>query len=144
MASRTSVFAFKGTRQDVRAIAARLGVSVVLEGTVRQAGHRLRITARLTSASDGNQIWTERYDREAIIGISVRAKPYVRPSTSSSMPFATTRMLRSATETRSSRGSTVGYTERRGWLAYLRVEPGLDAVRDDARFTALLPRMRLA
>ncbi len=64
VASRTSVFAFKGTRQDVRAIGAQLGVSTVLEGTVRQSGNRLRITARLTDVSDGRHLWAERYDRE--------------------------------------------------------------------------------
>ncbi len=64
VASRTSVFAFKGQSLDVRTIGARLNVSAVLEGTVRQAGRRLRITAGLTSVADGRQLWSERYDRE--------------------------------------------------------------------------------
>ena len=64
VASRTSVFALKGKRQDVRAIGALLGVTVVLEGTVRRAGQRLRITAQLVSASDGRLLWSQRYDRE--------------------------------------------------------------------------------
>jgi serine/threonine-protein kinase len=63
VASRTSVFALKGTQQDVRAIGALLGVSAILEGTVRKAGERLRITARLTSVADGGHLWSERYDR---------------------------------------------------------------------------------
>jgi eukaryotic-like serine/threonine-protein kinase len=63
VASRTSVFALKGKPQDVRAIGALLGASVVLEGTVRQSGERLRITAQLTSADDGRLLWSERYDR---------------------------------------------------------------------------------
>jgi serine/threonine-protein kinase len=62
--SRTSVFAFKGKRQDVRVIGAQLGVSAVLEGTVRRAGDRLRVTARLTDVGDGRHLWSERYDRE--------------------------------------------------------------------------------
>jgi len=64
VASRTSVFAFKGQALDVRAIGARLGVTAVIEGTVRQAGPRLRITARLTSVEDGKHLWSARYDRQ--------------------------------------------------------------------------------
>jgi serine/threonine-protein kinase len=63
VASRTSVFALKGKPQDVRATGALLGVSAVLEGTVRQAGDRLRVTARLTATDDGRHLWSERYDR---------------------------------------------------------------------------------
>ncbi|MDQ3137963.1 MAG: hypothetical protein M3Q93_10315, partial [Gemmatimonadota bacterium] len=64
VASRTSVFALKGAREDVRTLGARLDVSTVLDGSVRRAGHRLRITAQLTSVRDGRTLWSERYDRE--------------------------------------------------------------------------------
>jgi eukaryotic-like serine/threonine-protein kinase len=64
VASRTSVFALKGTRDDVRALGQRLGVGVVLEGSVRRAGARLRITARLSDVRGGRTLWAERYDRE--------------------------------------------------------------------------------
>jgi serine/threonine-protein kinase len=64
VASRTSVFALKGKLQDVRAIGALLGASVVLEGTVRKAGDRLRIAAQLTSTDDGRLLWSQRYDRQ--------------------------------------------------------------------------------
>ncbi|HYN81639.1 MAG TPA: protein kinase [Gemmatimonadaceae bacterium] len=63
VASRTSVFALKGKPQDVRAIGALLGASVVLEGTVRKSLERLRVTAQLTSADDGRLLWSERFDR---------------------------------------------------------------------------------
>jgi serine/threonine-protein kinase len=63
VASRTSVFALKGKAQDVRAIGALLGASVVLEGTVRKSLERLRVTAQLTSADDGRLLWSERFDR---------------------------------------------------------------------------------
>src|SRR6266571_2933131 len=63
IASRTSAFALKGKPQDIRAIGALLGVSAVLEGTVRQSGDRLRITAQLAAADDGRALWSERYDR---------------------------------------------------------------------------------
>src|SRR5438034_10103929 len=63
IASRTSAFALKGKPQDIRGIGALLGVSAVLEGTVRQSGDRLRITAQLAAADDGRTLWSERYDR---------------------------------------------------------------------------------
>ncbi len=63
MSSRTSVFALKGKPGDVRAIGALLGASWVLEGTVRRAGAKLRITAQLTSTDDGRLLWSERFDR---------------------------------------------------------------------------------
>ena len=66
VASRTSVFSLKGKAQDVRAAGALLGVSEVLEGTVRKAGDRLRIAARLTSTQDGRLLWSQRYDRELV------------------------------------------------------------------------------
>ena len=64
VASRTSVFALKNVREDVRALGARLNVSAMLEGTVRKAGNRLRITVQLTNVADGRTLWSERYDRE--------------------------------------------------------------------------------
>jgi len=64
VASRTSVFALKGRREDVRSLGAQLGVSAVLEGTVRKAGTRLRLTAQLTDVADGRILWSERYERD--------------------------------------------------------------------------------
>ena len=62
--ARTSAFAFKGARGDVRQIAQKLGVQLVLDGSVRQSGTRLRVTAELVNAADGCQVWSDRYDRE--------------------------------------------------------------------------------
>jgi TolB-like protein/Tfp pilus assembly protein PilF len=62
--SRTSAFAFKDERKDIRHVAEVLGVSAVLEGTVRTAGTRVRVTAQLINASDGSHLWSERYDRD--------------------------------------------------------------------------------
>ena len=62
--ARTSAFAFRGKEQDIRAIADALGVTHVLEGSVRRAGNRLRITGQLIHAADGTHLWSERYDRE--------------------------------------------------------------------------------
>ena len=65
VASRTSSFALKGKELDVREVGEKLGVSSVLEGGVRKAGNRLRITAQLINVADGYQLWSDRYDREA-------------------------------------------------------------------------------
>ncbi len=62
--ARTSAFAFKGQNTDIRKIAEVLGVSTVLEGSVRKAGNRIRVTAQLITAADGTHLWSERYDRE--------------------------------------------------------------------------------
>ena len=61
--SRTSAFAFKGKNHDIRDIAIQLNVDKVLEGSVRKAGNRVRITAQLINAADGYHIWSENYDR---------------------------------------------------------------------------------
>jgi serine/threonine-protein kinase len=62
--ARTSAFAFRGKEQDIRGIAEKLGVSTVLEGSVRRSGSRIRVTAQLINAADGSHLWSERYDRE--------------------------------------------------------------------------------
>lgn len=62
--ARTSAFAFKNLNLDVREIGKRLDVRAVLEGSVRKAGHRLRITAQLIDARTGLHLWSERFDRE--------------------------------------------------------------------------------
>ncbi|HEY6060968.1 MAG TPA: protein kinase [Gemmatimonadales bacterium] len=64
VASRTSAFAFRGKSEDIREIGRKLQVDHVLEGSVRKAGNRLRITAQLLKVADGYQLWSERYDRE--------------------------------------------------------------------------------
>jgi serine/threonine-protein kinase len=62
--ARTSAFAFRGKEQDIRKIADALGVRAILEGSVRRAGNRIRVTAQLINATDGLHLWSERYDRE--------------------------------------------------------------------------------
>ena len=62
--ARTSSFAFRGEKQDIRKIAEALSVGTILEGSVRKAGNRIRVTAQLIDASDGSHLWSERYDRE--------------------------------------------------------------------------------
>jgi TolB-like protein/cytochrome c-type biogenesis protein CcmH/NrfG len=60
---RTSSFAFKGKQEDLREIGRKLGVETLLEGSVRKAGNRVRITAQLVNATDGFHLWSETYDR---------------------------------------------------------------------------------
>jgi serine/threonine-protein kinase len=62
--ARTSAFAFKDKNQDVRRIAEALSVGHIMEGSVRRAGNRIRVTAQLINAADGSHLWSERYDRE--------------------------------------------------------------------------------
>ena len=62
--SRTSAFAFKGKPQDVRTIGSQLNVRTALEGSVRKAGARLRVTAQLTDVTTGYQLWSESFDRD--------------------------------------------------------------------------------
>ena len=64
VAGRTSCFAFKGKTDDLRLIGGKLGVNHVLEGSVRKAGQRLRITAQLIKCRDGFHLWSETYDRQ--------------------------------------------------------------------------------
>ncbi len=64
VAARTSAFAFRGQERDVREIGTELGVEHVLEGSVRKAGNRVRITAQLIHAEDGFHLWSETYDRQ--------------------------------------------------------------------------------
>jgi len=64
VAARTSAFAFKGRNEDIRRIGETLRVTHALEGSVRKAGNRVRITAQLISIADGCHVWSERYDRE--------------------------------------------------------------------------------
>ncbi len=62
--ARASAAAVRGHGFDIREIGRRLNVSVVLDGSVRRAGNRLRITAQLIDVNDGHHLWSERYDRE--------------------------------------------------------------------------------
>ena len=62
--SRTSAFAFKGKNSDIREIGIQLNVDRILEGSVRRAGSRVRISAQLINAVDGYHIWSENYDRD--------------------------------------------------------------------------------
>ncbi len=64
VAARTSTFAFKGRNVDIREVGKELGVETVLEGSVRQSGDQVRITAQLIDTESGFHLWSETYDRK--------------------------------------------------------------------------------
>ena len=64
VAGRTSSYQFKGKNVDLREVGDKLGVSTVLEGSVRRQGNRVRITSQLINVDDGFHLWSERYDRD--------------------------------------------------------------------------------
>jgi TolB-like protein len=90
--ARTSAFAFRGKEQDITRIAEALHVGTILEGSVRKAGNRIRVTAELINAADGYHIWSQRYDRQledvfavqdemaAAIAAALRVKLSVEPA----------------------------------------------------------------
>jgi len=61
--ARNSSFTYKGRAVDVKQVGRELGVRYVLEGSVRKAGNRIRVTAQLVEAEAGNHVWADRYDR---------------------------------------------------------------------------------
>jgi adenylate cyclase len=70
--ARNSTFAFKGRPVEVKQAARDLGARYIIEGSVRQAGERTRITAQLIEAATGNHVWAERYDRNAAEGFELQ------------------------------------------------------------------------
>ena len=72
VSSRTSTFRYKGSTLDIPEIAAELGVMYILEGSVRSAGNRIRVTAQLIRAEDGFHVWSENYDRDVADMISIQ------------------------------------------------------------------------
>jgi TolB-like protein len=64
VAGRTSAFYYKGKNEDLRTIADALGVTHILEGSVRRSGNQIRVTAQLIQAADGFHLWSETYDRQ--------------------------------------------------------------------------------
>ena len=62
--ARNTTFTYRGQAVDVHTVASELGVGYVLEGSVRKAGNRVRITAQLIDGATGNHLWAEKYDRE--------------------------------------------------------------------------------
>lgn len=64
VSARTSAFQFKGKELDIRRIGEQLGVTTLLEGSVRKSGNHLRVTTQLINVADGYNLWSERFDRD--------------------------------------------------------------------------------
>lgn len=74
VASRTSAFAYRDSDKDATAIAAELGVAHILEGSVRRAGERIRVTAQLIRASDDAHLWSETFDASSDDSIDIQER----------------------------------------------------------------------
>ena len=74
VASRTSSFAYRDSDQDARGIAAELDVAHILEGSVRRAGDRIRVTAQLIRASDDAHLWSETFDADSDDSIEIQER----------------------------------------------------------------------
>jgi TolB-like protein len=74
VAGRTSSFYFKGRDQDLREVGRKLGVSHVVEGSVRRAGERLRVTAQLINVKDGFHLWSQTYDRNVDDALAIQTE----------------------------------------------------------------------
>jgi len=86
--ARTSAFAFKGKDADIRTIGEQLGVRHVVEGSVRRAGDRLRVTAQLVSVADGYHVWSETYDRDLADVFAIQAEVATRVAEALSVRIA--------------------------------------------------------
>ena len=107
VASRTSSYTFrKHDGLDARAIAAKLGVGAIVEGTVRRVGTQLRVTAQLTRGSDGQSLWADGFTTDANDVLSVQARltqaivAAVAPALASKPSAATTTAIATASKTR--------------------------------------------
>jgi len=72
--ARTSSFGLRGVAQDVREIGHRLGAANLLEGSVRRAGNRVRVSAQLVSARDGYHLWSQSYDRQLLDTLAIQSE----------------------------------------------------------------------
>jgi adenylate cyclase len=101
VAARTSSFQFKGREVDGREVGRQLGVATLLEGGVRKAGNRVRVTARLVGGADGYQLWSETFDRnlEDIFAIQEEiARAVVRALRPRLSPTGEGRLTRAGTQ----------------------------------------------
>jgi TolB-like protein/Flp pilus assembly protein TadD len=91
---RNSSFRFKGHKEDSRAIGEKLGVSTLLEGTVRKQGDRVRIVAELVNAADGSELWSRTFDRELKDIFAVQSEIAQAVATSLELTFGKTKANR--------------------------------------------------
>jgi TolB-like protein len=129
VASRTSSFAYRDGTVPIAQIAAELGVAHVLEGSVRRAGKRIRVTAQLIRAADGFHVWSENYDRneddvialqeELAISIARALKTTMDPTALAEMLQAGTRSVEAYEHYLTGLGLSARAWDEPGWESYL-------------------------
>jgi len=144
VAARTSSFAFKGSNKEIPAIAAELGVAHVLEGSVRSAGNRIRVTAQLIRAADGFHLWSQNYDRDVadMIGIQEDLATSIATALETTMdPEALAQMAQVGTESVEAYQEYLRGLERysNSWLSQTETSGLTEAYRHFERARALDP-----
>lgn len=127
--ARNSSFSYKGTSTKVQEIGVNLGVEYVVEGSVRKAGNRIRVTVQLVEAATGNHIWAERYDRELEDIFDLQDE--ITQAIVTMLPFRLRTMLAENVRTKRSDNLTaVDCFMRARWLGHKTAEGVRDEVLD--------------
>jgi adenylate cyclase len=146
--ARNSSFTYKGRAVDIRVIAKELGVRYVVEGSIRRAGERVRVTAQLIDASTGSHVWAERYDRALTDIFEVQDEvthSIVRAIGPKIIDFESERVIRRRPE--SLRGYEIAVRARAHiWQSYVKGDPASTELGIAAARSALAidPRSALA
>jgi adenylate cyclase len=121
--ARNSSFTFKGQAVDIKDVGRKLGARYVVEGSVRRAGNRVRITAQLVEAMTGNHLWAERYDRDMADIFAVQDD--VVRAISGAIPGQLDRAAMERLRRKPPNNLTAYDCELRGRWAYLHLAEGL-------------------
>jgi len=132
--ARNSTFTYKGKPVDVRQVARELGVRYVVEGSIRKAGERVRVTAQLIDAATGNHLWAERYDRslEDVFAVQEEVTQSIVAAVAPSVELAEVAHARRA----SPNGDAVRLTWRARGLRYDAIQNGQPSLMLEAIATA--------
>lgn len=146
--ARNSTFSYKGKSPDIRQVGRELGVRYILEGSIRKAASRIRVTGQLIDAMDGTHIWAERYDRvlEDIFAVQEElTQSIVRAIAPQILDAEAAKMHRRRPDSLSAYEIAVR-AHAKAWEAWLKSDPnGCDAAIDDARRAlAIDPRSVIA
>jgi adenylate cyclase len=134
--ARNSTFSYKGKSPDIRQVGRDLGVRYVLEGSIRKAASRIRVTGQLIDATDGTHLWAERYDRvlEDIFAVQEElTQSIVRATEPHILDAEAAKMHRRRPENLSAYEIAVR-AHAKAWDAWIKSDPkGCDAAIEDAR-----------
>ena len=149
VASRTASFQFRGAGADIRAVGQHLGVGALLEGSVRKAGDRLRVTVQLIEVATGFHRWSQRFDRNLDDVFAIQDEIAESVATSVLYPDDAGTLVNAAC-LRAKLGQkeeALEFLERvfaRGWgkRDWVEHDPDYDIMRDDPWFKKLLARLK--